>query len=184
MLRKLVILGVFAGGTAAIPSLFQSNADLLNRLFGRGPSISADDLGQSNGSGSVVQTSQQPLGRKVLIKADATGHFRSPFRINGRQVDALIDTGATLVALNTSTARRVGLSVSPSDFTRQVSTANGPVKAAVVRLSSLQVGKIALDNIDAVIIDDKALSTNLIGMSFLSRLGKYAVEDGTLLMVQ
>lgn len=47
-----------------------------------------------------------------------------------------------------------------------------------------RLGKIALDNIDAVVIDDRALSTNLIGMSFLSRLGKYAVEDGELLMVQ
>ncbi|CAM5377064.1 TIGR02281 family clan AA aspartic protease [Mesorhizobium sp. UC22_110] len=184
MLRKLVILGVFAGGTAAIPSVFQSNPDLLNTLFGRGGDVSATAVNLPGSSGTAGQAAQQPLGRKVLIKADATGHFRSPFKINGRQVDALIDTGATLVALNTSTARRVGLSISPSDFTQQVSTANGPVKVAVVRLASLQVGKIALDNIDAVVIDDRALSTNLIGMSFLSRLGKYAVEDGELLMVQ
>ncbi|MCG7504840.1 retropepsin-like aspartic protease family protein [Mesorhizobium retamae] len=182
MLRKLVILGIFAGGTAAIPSVFQSNPELLNQLLGRSASEKTTNLRSS--PDAVGQASQQPLGRKVLIKADATGHFRSPFKINGRQVDALIDTGATLVALNTSTARRVGLSISPSDFTQQVSTANGPVKVAVVRLSSLQVGKIALENIDAVVIDDKALNTNLIGMSFLSRLGKYAVEDGALLMVQ
>ena len=184
MLRKLVILGVFAGGTAAIPSVFQSNPDLLNIFLGRGNDTPATAVNLPGSSGTAGQAAQQPLGRKVLIKADATGHFRSPFKINGRQVDALIDTGATLVALNTSTARRVGLSLSPSDFTQQVSTANGPVKVAVVRLSSLQVGKIALDNIDAVVIDDRALSTNLIGMSFLSRLGKYAVEDGELLMVQ
>lgn len=184
MLRKLVILGIFAGGTSAIPSVFQSHPDLLNQLLGRDTNISAQNMNLPSSSDSAGQTSQQPLGRKVLIKADATGHFRSSFRINGRQVDALIDTGATLVALNTSTARRIGLSISPSDFTQQVSTANGPVKVAVVRLSSLQVGKITLDNIEAVVIDDKALSTNLIGMNFLSRLGKYGVEDGALLMVQ
>lgn len=184
MLRKLVILGIFAGGTAAIPSIFQSNPDLLNQLLGRSSNAPATTVNLPSSSAAAGQTSQQPLGRKVLIKADATGHFRSPFKINGRQVDALIDTGATLVALNTSTARRVGLSISPSDFTQQVSTANGPVKVAVVRLASLQVGKIALDNVDAVVIDDKALNTNLIGMSFLKRLGKYAVEDGALLMVQ
>ncbi len=184
MLRKLVILGVFAGGTAAIPSVFQANPNLLNHLLGRGSETSTTAVNLPDNPSAAGPATQQPLGRKVLIKADATGHFRSPFKVNGRQIDALIDTGATLVALNTSTARRVGLSISPSDFTQQVSTANGPVKVAVVRLASLQVGKITLDNIDAVIIDDRALSTNLIGMSFLSRLGKYAVEDGALLMVQ
>jgi aspartyl protease family protein len=96
----------------------------------------------------------------------------------------MVDTGATLVALNASTARRVGVSVGPADFNHQVNTANGPVKVALVRLSSLQIGKIALDDVDAVIIDDRSLGTNLIGMSFLKRLDKYTVENGALMMAQ
>jgi aspartyl protease family protein len=35
-----------------------------------------------------------------------------------------------------------------------------------------------------VVLDDRALRTNLIGMSFLQRLAKYQVENGTLLLVQ
>ena len=127
---------------------------------------------------------QQPLGRKVLIAADARGHFTTSFKLNGRQVDGLIDTGATLVAINISTARRIGISLNPSDFNQQVNTANGVIKAAVVSIDRLQIGKISVDNIQAVVLDDRALHTNLIGMSFLQRLAKYQVENGSLLLVQ
>jgi len=96
----------------------------------------------------------------------------------------MIDTGATLVAINTSTARRIGISLNPSDFSHQVNTANGAIRAAVVNIDRLQIGKISIDNIQAVVLDDRALQTNLIGMSFLQRLAKYQVENGTLLLVQ
>lgn len=48
----------------------------------------------------------------------------------------------------------------------------------------LQIGKITLDGVQAVVLDDKALRTNLIGLSFLQRLEKYQVENGALLLVQ
>jgi len=126
----------------------------------------------------------QPFGRKFVVEADARGHFTSQFKLNGRQVDGMIDTGATLVAINTSTARRIGLSLNPSDFTHQVNTANGTIRAAVVTVDRLQIGNIQLDDVQAVVLDDKALQTNLIGMSFLTRLQKYQVENGALLLVQ
>ena len=109
----------------------------------------------------------------MVVNADARGHFTSAFKFNGRQVDGMIDTGATLVAINTSTARRIGISLNPSDFIHQVNTANGAIKAAVVTLDRLQIGRISVDNIQAVVLDDKALRTNLIGMSFLQKLQKY-----------
>ncbi|TIP31485.1 MAG: TIGR02281 family clan AA aspartic protease, partial [Mesorhizobium sp.] len=112
------------------------------------------------------------------------GHFTSAFKFNGRQIDGMIDTGATLVAINISTARRIGISLNQSDFTQQVNTANGAIKAAVVTVDRLQIGKISLDNVQAVVLDDRALQTNLIGVSFLQRLQKYEVQDGALLLVQ
>ncbi|TIQ73228.1 MAG: TIGR02281 family clan AA aspartic protease, partial [Mesorhizobium sp.] len=124
----------------------------------------------------------QPLGRKVVITADSRGHFTSAFKLNGRTVDGMIDTGATLVAINGSTARRIGISLNASDFKHQVNTANGAIKAALVTVDRLQIGKITLDGVQAVVLDDKALRTNLIGLSFLQRLEKYQVENGALLL--
>jgi aspartyl protease family protein len=187
MLRKLLILGVFAGTSASIPIVYQSNPQMLDGLLksavGRNPAIvSPPELNLA--SVPDQPAAPQPLGRKVVVAADARGHFTSTFKLNGRQVDGMIDTGATLVAINSSTARRIGISLNQSDFNHQVNTANGAIKAAVVTVDRLQIGKITVDNIQAVVLDDKALQTNLIGMSFLQRLQKYEVENGSLLLVQ
>ena len=51
-------------------------------------------------------------------------------------------------------------------------------------IDRLQIGKITVNGVQAVVLDDRALSTNLIGMSFLTRLAKYEVQNGSLLLVQ
>ena len=187
MLRKLLILGVFAGTSASIPIMYQSNPQFVETLLkSAGPSNPAIEAQPDVKLASVPDkpVAPLPMGRKVVVAADERGHFSSAFRLNGRQVDGMIDTGATLVAINTSTARRIGISLNPSDFSHQVNTANGAIRAAVVNIDRLQIGKISVDNIQAVVLDDRALHTNLIGMSFLQRLAKYQVENGSLLLVQ
>ncbi|TIO08487.1 TIGR02281 family clan AA aspartic protease [Mesorhizobium sp.] len=187
MLRKLLILGVLAGTSVSFPILYQSNPQMLDGLLksavGDRPTVETQtDLNLA----TVPErpTTPQPLGRKVVVTADARGHFTSAFKLNGRQVDGMIDTGATLVAINSSTARRIGISLNPSDFRHEVNTANGAIGAALVTIDRLQIGKITVDGVQAVVLDDKALRTNLIGLSFLQRLEKYQVENGALLLVQ
>jgi len=41
---------------------------------------------------------------------DARGHFSAEFKLNGRKINGMIDTGATLIAINLSTARKAGTS--------------------------------------------------------------------------
>lgn len=187
MLRTLVVLAALAGASASIPILYQSNPQLVDALLkttsGAGRNAAAPTE-VSLASTPDDTTPLQPLGRKVMVTADERGHFTSAFKLNGRQVDGMIDTGATLVAINSSTARRIGISLNPSDFSHDVNTANGSIKAAVVTIDRLQIGKITVNGVQAVVLDDKALSTNLIGMSFLTRLAKYEVQNGSLLLVQ
>lgn len=188
MLRKLLILGVFAGTSASIPIVYQSNPQgfegLLKSVIQGNPAEDAPAANIDMAAARIAPAAPAPLGRKVIVQADARGHFAAAFKLNGRQIDALVDTGATLVAINRSTARRVGISLNSSNFDHQVSTANGSIKAAVVNIDTLQIGKIALRDVQAVVLDDKALQTNLIGMSFLKRLGRFQAENGTLLLVQ
>ena len=124
------------------------------------------------------------LGRKVRSAADQYGHFSADFRLNGRSVGAMVDTGATLVAMNASTARRIGIRVTAPDFKYTVRTANGETRAAGVTIERLQIGRILVEDVEAVVLDDKALDGTLIGVSFLKRLAKYQVENGALLLVQ
>jgi len=187
MLRTLVVLAALAGASASVAILYQSNPQLVDALLktasGAGRNATAPTE-VSLASTSDDPAPLQPLGRKVMVTADERGHFTSAFKLNGRQVDGMIDTGATLVAINSSTARRIGISLNPSDFSHDVNTANGSIKAAVVTIDRLQIGKITVNGVQAVVLDDRALSTNLIGMSFLTRLAKYEVQNGSLLLVQ
>lgn len=123
------------------------------------------------------------LGR-AEIAADSRGHFVFTGRVNGRPLVMLADTGATLVALRASDAKAAGLIVLPGDYTAKVSTAGGVAEAARVRLQDIEVGGIRVTDVDALVLSDSQLATNLLGMSFLSRLNAFAVENGRLVLSQ
>ena len=114
------------------------------------------------------------------IAADGRGHFVTDLRINGRRIEGMIDTGASLIALNRSTARRLGIAVTAGDFRHRVATANGTVAAARVVLRRVELQSIRVDDVDALVLDDDMLGVTLIGMSFLNRLSSFQAKDGTL----
>ena len=185
MLRKFLIVGISAGVSAAGPALYQSNPEAFETILGAVMGEPEPDRQQVSAIASPrAPAIQAPLGRKMELTADRRGHYTADFRLNGRPIAALVDTGATLVAINASTARRIGITLHPDDFRYKVETANGPTKAASAMIDNLQIGRIVVDNVQAVVLQDKALSGTLIGMSFLNRLGKFEVKNGTLLMVQ
>jgi aspartyl protease family protein len=105
---------------------------------------------------------------QTVLTADGRGHFVTTARINGVPVQALIDTGATLIALNIADAQRMGI-----DYLRGkpgiTQTANGPVAVYVVNLAHVQIGDIAFSNVQgSVSVGAAAQQTpTLIGMSFL-----------------
>ncbi len=188
MLRKLLILLVCAVASASVPYVYERNPEYFQKLF-----LSEDE--PQPAPQIVAKAEIRPthpadpgteilLGRKVRIAADAYGHFNADFRMNGRSVDAMVDTGATLVALNASTAQKIGIRVMPADFKYAVRTATGETRAAGVVIERLQIGRIAVEKVEALVLDDKALEGTLIGVSFLKRLAKYQVENGALLLVQ
>ena len=137
----------------------------------------------------VVEASASPnvpasSGSIVRLDADATGHFRTEARANGRRLDVLVDTGATLVAFDETTARALGIAPGAADFRYKVSTANGEAPAAKVTIARLQVGPIAMTDVDAIVTKDGTLSTALLGMSFLKRLSKFEISDSRLTLRQ
>ena len=61
----------------------------------------------------------------VELRADRLGHFVTSAEVNGRNIDVMVDTGASIVAFTWEDAERAGIYVRNSDFTHQVQTANG-----------------------------------------------------------
>lgn len=186
MLRSAILIGICIGSSAAVPLIYQSNPEAFQALFEPSapePAMVAELPPVAN-KPTTVSTSPAPSGRKVEIEVDDRGHYVGDFKINGRKVEAMIDTGATAVAFNLSTARRLGLQVKPSDMKNTVNTANGQARATLVMVDRMEIGRITIQNVEALVLEDQALSGTLIGMTFLNRLKKFEVNGGTLLLVQ
>jgi aspartyl protease family protein len=121
-------------------------------------------------------------GRSVEIRASRNGHYETRAYVNGRSIDVMVDTGATVVALTWNDARAAGIHVRDSDFKQRVSTANGEARVAPVTLDSVSIADITVRNVRAVVAEPDRLETTLLGMSFLSRLGKAEMSRGTLVL--
>lgn len=131
-----------------------------------------------------AQTVAQASGRSIDIPRDARGHFFTDGRIDGQRINFLVDTGASLVALNEKSAARFGLRPSRSDYNATVTTANGTIKAARARLAMIELDGLIVRDVDALVLPDAALSENLLGMSFLSKLKRFNYANGRLVLEQ
>ncbi len=120
-------------------------------------------------------------GRQFTIRAARDGHFYLDGELNFRDVHFMVDTGATAVALRESDAVAAGIRVSKGEFNRPVSTANGVTYAAAVMIDALTVEEIRVTGVRALVLPDAALSISLLGSSFLNKLGRFEVADGTLI---
>src|SRR6195952_3017384 len=123
-------------------------------------------------------------GRSISIAPDRRGHFQTEGRIEGQRIGFMVDTGASLIALNESSAARFGLRPSRGDYNATISTANGTVKAARTRLAMIEIGGLTVRDVDAMVLPDEALSENLLGLSFLSRLKRFEYAKGKLVLEQ
>jgi aspartyl protease family protein len=106
----------------------------------------------------------------VRIAANPDMQYYVTAAVNNAPASFLVDTGAGLVALRESDARKAGVYTSREDFTQPVRTANGETKAALVKLREIEIGGILVRDVDAFVLADDQLGVNLLGMSFLSRL--------------
>jgi aspartyl protease family protein len=122
--------------------------------------------------------------RSLSIAHDVRGHFLTEGRIEGQRIGFMIDTGASVVALNETSAARFGLRPSRADYNITVTTANGTVKAARSRLAMIDVGGIIVRDVDAMVLPDEALSENLLGLSFLSKLSRFEYAKGQMVLEQ
>jgi aspartyl protease family protein len=191
VLRFVVIAATVIGLALAAPRYAPV---LLGAISGEVDRISAEPEPERSEPPPVVEefepasepvpTIQAFEGRRVSIAADPSGHYVVDARINGRIVPALVDTGATTVAITTDTARRLGIVPARSAFTQPVATANGIVDAAPVTLRDVRIGGVVVRDVDALVIPGEGLGTNLLGMSFLGRLQKFESSRGRLILFQ
>jgi aspartyl protease family protein len=105
----------------------------------------------------------------VSLYADQAGHFLGNLSVNGVSLKYLVDTGATTVAFNSGDAKYAKIDYEKGERI-QMSTANGVVSAYLVKLNTLKIGTITLNNIEATVNEGGSPTVVLLGMSALNRL--------------
>jgi len=113
--------------------------------------------------------------QRIVLTADSQGHFMPAGQINGRTVQFMVDTGATLVILSEADARRIQLPFEQGQKVR-VSTANGQAIGHQVRLGSVKVGNALVYEVPAIVLP-QAMPYVLLGNSFLTRFQMQRTND-------
>ena len=147
------------------------------------PAVAAATEQPQNKLPEIIRMSPSASSRTVTLRGDQRGQFRVEARVDGRRMDFMVDTGASAVALRASDAARLGIHPSSSDYTVKVQTANGITKAALARISVIEIENIIVRDVVALVQPDESLKGNLLGMTFLSRI-RFVHDQGRLVLEQ
>ncbi|MEM8773472.1 MAG: TIGR02281 family clan AA aspartic protease [Pseudomonadota bacterium] len=119
----------------------------------------------------------------VELQRAVDGHYYVTAKVNGTNVDFVVDTGATQIVLTEEDAARAGLDTSDLAYIGRASTANGEARTAPVRLESLSIGPIE-DRGIAAVVNGGELFQSLLGMSYLQRFESVEITDGKLILTR
>jgi aspartyl protease family protein len=177
-MRNIMIFAAVAAGLGTIMAQTADKMTTNTALAKTAPPTAASP------AAAPAVTVAQSSSRNVSISPDGRGHFQTEGRVDGQRIEFMVDTGASVVALNEKSAARLGLYPSRGDYNATVTTANGTIKAARTRLAMLDIGGLVVRDVDAMVLPDEALSENLLGLSFLSKLKRYEYANGRLVLEQ
>ena len=130
---------------------------------------------------SVGRTVVTPDGEVVAARR-TDGSFLLQGKVNGHDTGFVFDTGASTVVLRAENAIALGFKPEALNYSVPVATANGGALAAPVVVERLSIGPITERNVHALVARGGVLHANLLGMTFLERLGSYEVRGNRLIL--
>jgi len=179
--RRIVVKGLLPGMAVVLLDgrqvvLKQGRSDVegvrLISADSRKAVIEVDGVRGTYRLGEQIGSSFIPAAEKsrVRIWPDARGMYLVGGSIEGFPVSFLVDTGATLIAMNEGQARRLGIDYRLQGKEGHTSTASGMARSWYVVLHEVKVGGIRLTSVPAVVIEGSHPTEVLLGNSFLNRL--------------
>ena len=116
-------------------------------------------------AGGNAPTNNSP----VSLYADQAGHYFGNLSINGASLKYVVDTGATTVALNSGDAKFAKIDYEKGERIN-MQTANGDVSAYLVKINTLKIGSIILNNVVATVNEGGSPPVVLLGMTALTQM--------------
>lgn len=131
----------------------------------------------------VPGTPREEADGSVVLRRGMGGHFRARANVNGQTVDAMVDTGASMVVIPYEEAERLGLGPAGLRFSMPVTTANGMTYVAPVSLDTVRIGPIEITGVRGAVAPEGVLEDALLGLTFLDELRSYSFERNRLVLV-
>ena len=113
-------------------------------------------------------------GSRIVLMADARGHFIDRGQINGKSMQYMVDTGASTVAIGRADAERMGLPYLKGTPV-MMRTANGTAQGWKLILDSVRVGDVEVRGLEAIVASQSMpyvlLGNNLLAHFQMTRQG-------------
>lgn len=122
---------------------------------------------------------QSVSSEAIELRRQDDGHYWLMVDINGKPVRFMVDSGATMTAINATTAMEAG--VEADGYPIILSTANGRVAAKRANVRSLTVGPHRIEN-HPVVVSERFGDVNLLGMNFLNSMQSWRVEANMMVL--
>ena len=101
---------------------------------------------------------------ELIVQRDRSGHYVVPGTVNGVEVEFLLDTGASNVAIPPALARRLKLRRGPEV---EIVTASEVIPGYLVGLDEVSIGPLSLKSVRGSVSEQFIGDEVLLGMSFL-----------------
>ena len=147
-------------------------------IQGRRVALAIGPARKQTSPAAAAQTSPAAAANYAVVPTNDRGDLVADGEVNGMPVRFVVDTGATFITLPAREASRLGLDYHNGQKL-VMETANGNVFAYRLKLDTVRVGGVAVQNVDAVITEGDSLPVALLGMSFLNRTDMK--REGTIL---
>lgn len=122
--------------------------------------------------------------RSATITAKDDGHYWTRALVNRKaSIEFMVDTGASVIALNQADARKMGLKPETLDYKWEIRTAGGKTMGASVIIESIKINQVHIKNVEAMVLRTD-LDQSLLGMSFLRELYSYEVRGDRMIIRQ
>jgi aspartyl protease family protein len=169
----ILIGGLFSAMISQCSSRHSASPDAAGTAFQAATSnMSSSDDEPNPGSSHVAEDGV------VQLQRSSDGHFYADVQINGATIHALVDTGATEIALSRSDASSAGIATSIGMPEVVGQGADGEVHGEVVRIDRIGLGNKTAEDMPAVVLN--AGGESLLGQRFLSKFDSVEIHGDTM----
>ena len=147
----------------------------------QGPAV--DVAGATGAEASILTAggSRDVWGGQIQLSRRDDGHFYANPSIGGQQLDVMVDTGASFVALTGEDARAAGLDWTEADLQPVARGASGVVEGVPVMIDRIELGGTEMRDVEGAIVPE-GLPVTLLGQSYLRRFERVEIDGDSMIL--